>query len=158
MFISYVLRELGDFCCCSVAKPCPTLHNPMEYSIPGFPVLHYLPEFVQTHVHWVSDATQPSHPLLPSSPFAFNLSQHQGLFQWVGSSHQVAKLLEFQFQHQSFQWIFKIGLLSLWDSPGKNIGVGSHSLLQGFFPTQGLNLDLLYWERFFTIWTTRQFI
>ena len=158
MFILYVLRELWDFCCCcSVAKPCPTLHNPIECSTPGFPVLHYLPEFAQTHVHWVSDAIQSSHPLLPS-PFAFNLSQHHGLFQWVRSSHQGAKLLEFQFQHQSFQWIFKIGLLCLWDYPGKNIGVGSHSLLHGIFPTQGLNLDLLYWERFFTTWTTRQLI
>ena len=70
----------------------------MNCSIPGFPVFHHLPEFAQTHVHWLSDAIQPSHPLLPTSP-AFNLSQPQGLFQWVGSSHQVAKVLEPQ--HQS---------------------------------------------------------
>ena len=75
----------------------------MECSIPGFPVLHYLLEFAQTHVHWVSDAIQPSHPLLPSSP-AFNLPQHQGLFQWVRSSYQVAKVSEIQLQPQSFQW------------------------------------------------------
>ena len=79
----------------------------------GFPVHHQLSEFTQTHIHWVGDAIHPSHPLSsPSSP-AFNLSQHQGLFQSVSSSHQVAKVLEFQ--HQSFQWIFHeySGLISL---------------------------------------------
>ena len=77
----------------------------MDCSTPGFSVRHQFLEFTQTHVHWVSDAIQPSHPLLsPSSP-AFNLSQHQGLFKWVSSSHQVVKILEFQLQHQSFQWI-----------------------------------------------------
>ena len=74
----------------------------------GFPVLHYLPEFTQTHVHWVSDAIQPSHSLSPSSTPDLNLSQLQGLFLWVSSSHQVAKVLELQFQHQSFQWIFRV--------------------------------------------------
>ena len=74
----------------------------MDYSKPGFPVLHQLPELAQTHVHRVSDAIQPSHPLLSPSPPAFYLSQHQGLFQLVRSSHQVAKVLEFQLQHQSF--------------------------------------------------------
>ena len=64
-------------------------------------------ELAQTHVHWVSDAIQPSHPLSSPSPPAFNLSQYQGLFKWVGSLHQVAKELEFQLQHQSFQWIFR---------------------------------------------------
>ena len=68
----------------------------MDCSTPGFPVLHYLPEFAQARVHWVGDAIQPSHPLLPSSYFAFNLSQHQGLFQWIGSSYQVAKVLEIE--------------------------------------------------------------
>ena len=68
---------------CSVAKLCPTLCDPMNCSIPGFLVLHYLPEFAQTHVHWVSDAIQPSHPLLSLPPLAFNLFQHQGLYQWV---------------------------------------------------------------------------
>ena len=77
--------------CCSVAQSCPTLCNLMDCSTPGFPVLQHLPEFAETHVHWVNDAIQPSHPLLPPSPPAFNLSQHQGLFQWVGSSYQVAK-------------------------------------------------------------------
>ena len=73
--------------CCSAAQLCPTLWNPMDSSTPGFPVLHCLLEFAQTHVHWINDAIQPSHPLLPPSPPAFNLFQNQGLFQWVGSSH-----------------------------------------------------------------------
>ena len=75
----------------------------MNLSTPGLPVHHQLPESTQTHVR-VDDAIQPSHPLLPPSPPALNLSQYQGLFQWVGSSHQVVKVLEFQLQHQSFQW------------------------------------------------------
>ena len=91
----------------SVAQLCLTLCDPMNRSTPGLPVHHQLPEFTQAHVHWVSDAIQPSHPL-PSSPPAFNLSQHQGLFQWIGSLNQVAKVLEIQLQHQSFQWIFRI--------------------------------------------------
>ena len=91
----------------SVTPSCPTLCDPMDYSTPGLPVHHQLPEFIQTHVHWVGDGIQPSHPLLFPSPLAFNPSQHQGLFKWVSSSHQMAKLLEFQLQHQSFQWIFR---------------------------------------------------
>ena len=86
----------------------------MDFSMPGFPVLHYLLELVQTHASWVDDAIQRSHPLLSPSPLTFNLSQHQGLFQWVGSSHQVAKLFEFQLQHQSFQWIFRTDFLYDW--------------------------------------------
>jgi len=73
----------------------PALCNPMNCSTPAFPIHHELPELTQTHVHWVGDAIQPSHPLSSPSP-AFNLSQHQGLFEWVSSSHQVAKVLEFQ--------------------------------------------------------------
>ena len=85
---------------------------------PGLSVLHLLPEFTQVHVHWIGDAIKPSHPWLPSSPFAFNLSQHQGLFQWIVSSNQVAKVLELQLQHQSFQWVsiqgwFPLGLTGL---------------------------------------------
>ena len=76
----------------------------MNCSTPGLPVHHQLPESTQIHVHWVGDAIQPSHPLSSPSPLALNLSQHQGLFQWVGYSHQVAKILEFQLQHQTFQW------------------------------------------------------
>ena len=80
----------------SVAQSCPTLCDPMDSSTSGLPVHHQLPESTQTHVHWVGDAIQPSHPLSSPSPPALNLSQHQGLFQWVNSSHQVAKVLEFQ--------------------------------------------------------------
>ena len=95
----------------SVAQSCLTLCNPMNRSMPGLPVHHQLPESTQNHVHWVSDAIQLSHPLSsPSSP-ALNLSQHQGLFKWVSSSHEVAKILEFQPQHQSFQWTPRAGLL-----------------------------------------------
>ena len=91
----------------SVAQSCPTLCNPMNCSTPGFPVHHQLPELAQTHVHRVSDAIQPWHPPWFLSPPAFNLFlQHQGLFQWVSSSHQVARVLELQLQQQSFQWIF----------------------------------------------------
>jgi len=86
----------------SVTQSCPTLGDPMDCNTPGFPVVHYLPELAQTHVHWVDEIIQPSHPLSPSSP-ALNLSQHQGLFQWVGSLHQVLKVLKLQLQHQSFQ-------------------------------------------------------
>ena len=83
----------------SVTQSCPTLCNFMNCSTPGLPVHHQLPESTQTHVHWVGDAIQPSHPLSSPSPPAPNPSQHQGLFQWVSSSHQVAKVLEFQLQH-----------------------------------------------------------
>ena len=82
----------------------------MDCSTPGFPVHHQHPELNQTHTHWIDNATQLSYPLSSPSPPAFNLSQHQGLFQWVSSSYQVAKVLEFQLQHQSFQWI--LGLIS----------------------------------------------
>ena len=77
-------------------------------------LLYQLPELAQTHIHRVSDAMQPSHPLSSPSPPAFNLSQHQGFFQWVSSLHQVAKLLELQLQHQSFQWIFRANFLIEW--------------------------------------------
>ena len=83
-------------------------HN---HSTPGLPVHHQFPEFTQTHVHWVGDAIQPSHPLSPPSPPVPNPSQHQGLFQWVNFSHEVAKVLEFQLQHQSFQWTPRADLL-----------------------------------------------
>ena len=95
----------------SVTQLCPTLCDSMNCSMPGLPVHHQLPEFTQTHVHQVSDAIQPSHPLLSPSPPAPNPSQHQGLFQWVNSSYVVGKVLEFQPQHQSFQWTPRTGLL-----------------------------------------------
>ena len=76
----------------------------MDCRTPGFPVHHQVTELAQTHVHWVCDAIQLSHPLSTPSPLAFSLAQLQGLFQGASSSHQVAKVLELQFQHQSFQW------------------------------------------------------
>ena len=112
LFVYFIcLLRNNVACCCSVAQSCLTLCDPMDCNTPGFPVLLHLLEFAQTHVHWVGDAIQPSCPLLSPSPFAFNLSQHQGLFQWVSSSHQVAKVLEFQLQCQPFQWIFRTDFL-----------------------------------------------
>ena len=92
----------------------PTLCDPMGWSTPGLPVQHQLLELAQTHVHWVNDVIQPSSPLSFPSPPALNLSQHHSLFQWVSSSHQVAKVLELQPQHQSLQWIFSIDFLLDW--------------------------------------------
>ena len=83
---------------------CVWLCDPMNHSTPGLPVHHKLPEFTQTHAHPVSDAIQPSHPLSSPSPPDPNPSQHQGLFQWVNASHEVAKVLQLQLQHQSLQW------------------------------------------------------
>ena len=83
----------------------------MDCSTPGFPIHHQLPELAQTHINWVGDAIQPSHPPSSPSPPAFNLSHHQGLFKSVSSLHQVAKVLEVQLQHQSFQWIFRTDFL-----------------------------------------------
>ena len=107
----YDLNHLPLCCCFSVAKSGPTLGNPMNCSAPGFSDLYYLPQFAQTHVHWVGDAIQPSHRLSSPSPPAFNLSQDQGLFKWVSSFHLMAKVLEFQLQHQSFQWTFRTDFL-----------------------------------------------
>jgi len=89
-----VSKQKMHAACCSVVKSCPTLCDPMDCSMSGLSVPHHLPEFAQVHVHWISDVIQPSHPLLPSSSSTFSLSQHQGLFQWVSCSHQVAKVLE----------------------------------------------------------------
>ena len=94
----------------SVCQLCPTLCKPMDCSLPDFPVHHQLPGVTQTYVHWVSDAINTSH-LSSLSPPTFSLSKHQGLFQWVSSSHQVAKVMEFQLQHQAFQWIFRTDFL-----------------------------------------------
>ena len=95
----------------SVTQSFLTLCDPMDCRTPGFPVQHQLLELAQTHVHWVSDAIQPSHSLSSLSPPPFNHSQHQGLFQWVGTSHQVVKELECQLQHQSFQRICRVDFL-----------------------------------------------
>ena len=116
-------------CCCWVTQSCPTLCDPMDWSTPGFPSLHHLLEFSQTHVHWIRDAIQPSHPLSSPSHTSFSLSLHQGLFQWVGSPHKVAKVLELQ--HQSFQGSSQIQLLILTSVP----------LLMPF---------LLHWSPFFS--------
>ena len=108
-----VMKMLKIFEFSSVAQSCLTLCNPMNHNMPGLPVHHQLPEFTQTHVHQVSDPIQPSHPLLSPSPPAPNPSQHQGLFQWVNSLCEVVRVLEFQLQHQSFQWTPRTDLL--WD-------------------------------------------
>ena len=97
----------------SVTQSCLTPYNPMDCSSPGFPVHHQLLELAQTRIHWVGDVIQPSHPLSSPSPPAFNLPQHQGLFKWVHSLHQVVKVLEFRLQHQSFQWMFRTDLLAV---------------------------------------------
>ena len=97
----------------SVVQSCPTVCDPMDYSMPGFPVHHQLPQLTQTHAHQVGVAIQASHCLSSPSPPSFGLSQHQGLFKWVSSLHQVAKVLDLQLEHQSFQWIFRIDVL--WD-------------------------------------------
>ena len=101
--------EAKDQSFSSITHSCLALCSPIDYSMSGLPVHHQLPELVKTHVLWVGDAIQPSHPLSSPSPPALNLSQHQGVFQWVGSWHQVAKALELQ--HKSFQWIFSTDFL-----------------------------------------------
>ena len=95
----------------SVAQSRLTHCDPNDCSTPALPVHHHLPELAQTHVHPVSDAIQPCHPLSSPSPRALKLSQHQGLFRWVSPSHHVAKVLEFQLQHKSFQWTPRTDLL-----------------------------------------------
>ena len=116
-FLTFMFSNLQIFYTDSVqfslvAQSRLTLCNLMNHSTPGLPVHHQLLEFTETHVHWVGDAdSQWSHPLLSPSPPTFNLSQHQGIFQWVSSLHQVAKVLEFQLQHQSFQWTPRTDLL-----------------------------------------------
>ena len=130
----------------SVTQSCLTLCNPMNRSTPGLPVHHQLPEFTQTHVHRVSNAIQPSHPLSSPSPPALNLSRHQGLFQWVSSSHQVAKVLEFQLQHLSFQWIFRTDFLEdgLVGSPCSPRDSQQSSPAPQFRSINSLALSLLY--------------
>jgi len=95
-------------CCCSVSKSCLTCWDPMDCSMPGLPVPHHLQEFAQVHVHWIGDAIQSSNLLFPLSPPALNLSQHQGIFRWVGCLLQVVKVLELQLQNRSFQWVFRV--------------------------------------------------
>ena len=119
----------------------------MNRSTPGLPVHHQLPEFTQTHVHWVGDVIQPSHPLLSPSPPAPNPSQHQGVFQWINSSHEVAKVLEFQCQHQSFQWTsglvsFRIDWLDL---------LAVQGTLKSLFQHHSSKASILRHSAFFTV-------
>ena len=101
--MNFVPPTLSKELVSSVAQSCATLCDPMNRSTPGLPVHHQLLEFIQTHIHHVSDAIQPSHPLSSPSPPAPNPSQHQSLFQWVNSSHEVARVLELQLYHHSLQ-------------------------------------------------------
>ena len=117
------------FYCCSVAKLCPTLCDPMDCSTQGFPVHYQLMELTQTQVHQVHDATQLSHPLSSSSPPTFNISQHQGLFKWVSSLHQVAKTLEFQPFSKN---IVKKSELRSWRAGGTS-GAGDWVTMQLYF-------------------------
>ena len=132
------------------------LCDPMDCSIPGFPVYHQLPEFTQAHVHWISDAIQPSHPLSSPSPTALNLSQHQGLFQWVSSSHQVAKVLEFQFQqltsvsdcsHLYFLSAMHVFLMKLLNSSSQAVLMGCH---------KGASPDHVWSDSFLIIWISNK--
>ena len=142
-------RSNNNGCCChSVAQSCLTLFDRMDCSTPGFPVLHYLPELAQTHVHWVGDAIQPSHPLWSPSPPAFNLSHYQGLFQWVG-------------------WLFPSG--------GQSIGASASAsvlpvTIQGWFPLSltglisllskglsGILFSTKVWKHQFIQWTIRTY-
>ena len=88
--------------------------TPMDHSTPGLLIPHHLPKFAQVHILCIGDAIQLSHPLMPHSPSALNLSQHQGLFQWVSCLHQMSKILEFQLQHQFFQWLFRVDFFYEW--------------------------------------------
>ena len=103
--------SLLSCCCCSVAQLCLTLCNPMNCITPGFPLLHYLPELSQTHVHWVGDAIQPSQPLSSPSPPDFSFSQQQEVFSNKFLFTSGAQVLELQLQHQSFQWRFRVDFL-----------------------------------------------
>ena len=114
LFTQTCLLILAISCCFSVTQWCLILCDPIDCSKPGFPVLHYVLELAQTYVLWNGDAIQPFHPLFPHSPFAFNLSQHHGLFQWINSFHQVAKVLELQLQHQFFQYSVLISIRIDW--------------------------------------------
>ena len=111
----------------------------MDCSPPGLSVHHQLPESAQTHIHWVGDTIQPSHPLSSPSPPVFNLSQHQGLFKWVSSSHQVARVLEFPLQHQSFQWTPRTDLHAI------------QGTLKSFLQHHSLKASILWCSGFFIV-------
>ena len=121
MWLPHAVANLSVSQCCSVTQPCLTLFDPVDCSTPGFPVLHHLPDFVQTHVHWVDDAIQPSRPLLlPSKDCHLEHLILSWTYQWISTQSGV------------------------WNSPGKNTGAGDHSLLWEIFPTHGSNLGLLH--------------
>ena len=131
----------------SVAHWCPILCGPVNCSTQGLSVHHQLPESTQTHVHWVSDAIQPSHPMSSPSPPTLNLSQHQCLFQWVSSLHQVAKVLEFELQHQSFQWTpelisFRMDWLDL---------LAVQGTLKSLLQHHSSKASILQWSAFFMV-------
>ena len=150
VFFFYFPREVQFS---SVAQPLSDSLWPHGLSMPGFH--QQLPELIQTQVLWVGDAVQASHPLLSPCPPAFNLFQHQDLFQWVSSSHQVAKVLEFQLQHQSFQWVFRTNYLldglvgsscSPRDSQQSSPVRGINSSVFSFCYSPTLPSILDYWE------------
>ena len=117
------------------------------WSMPGFPVPHHLPGLAQVYVHCISDAIQPSHPLTPPSPSALNLSQHQGLFQWVSCSRQMTKILELQLQHQSFQQVFRVDFPYDWLVWSLVVQGAFRSLLQ-HYSSKAL---ILWCSAFFTV-------
>ena len=130
--------------CCSVTKLCPTLCNPMDCSTPGPTVPHYLLEFAQVHVHWVSDAIQPSNPLLPSSPFALNLAQHQGPFKWVGSWIRWSKYQRFSVSFSNEYW----GLISFrihW------LDLAVQGTLKNLLQHHSSKASILWWSAFFMV-------
>ena len=137
----------GMLCCCSVTQPSSTLCDHMDCSMAGFPVLHHLLVFAHTHVHWIGDAIQPSHSLLPPSPPAINLSQHQILFQWVSSSHQMAKDWSFNISPFNEYWgliSFRIDLtLRVW-SPCCPRDSQESSLTPQFKSINSLALSLVH--------------
>ena len=110
-FFSFHNLDFGSVQLSSVTQSCLTLWDPMDCSTPVHPVHHRLPGLAQTHAHRVGDAIQPSPPLSSPFPPAFDLSQHQCLFKWISCLHQMTKVLEFQLQHQPFQWIFRTDFL-----------------------------------------------
>ena len=129
-FLQKLLKKVKWLICyCSVTESRLTFCDPMDCSMPGSPVLHHLLEFAQLHFHCIGDAVHPSHPLMPSSPSALDLSQHQGLFQWVICAQQMTKILELQ--HHSFHWIFRVDLLKMTGL----ISLLSKGLLGVFFST-----------------------
>ena len=137
---------------CSVTKLCLTLCDPMDCSTPDFPVPHHLLEFAQVLVNWIGDATQTPHPLSSPSSSSFNLSQHQDLFQWVSSLHQVAKAMKLQLLHQSFQWVFRVHFLYDWLvwSPCSPRDSQESSPAPQFRSINSLSLCLLYGQKLIT--------